>query len=110
MYVPSTRNTISSYDVVFHESFSSTYAEAIGVRIYVSYIPCATSSRGETGNLITFAQFEEGDLLSETCDDAESGDEYNGNLILPPLISEEEMYVMDSGDDSDDEIMSTEIL
>ena len=48
--------------------------------LVVSYIPCATSSREQTGNIITFTQFEEGgllyetqNLLSETCDDTESG-------------------------------------
>ena len=29
---------------------------------------------------------------------------------MPPLLSEEEMDAMDSGDDSDDEPMSTEML
>ena len=46
----------------------------------VSYTPYATSSRGETANIIMFAQFEEGVLLSETqnllsktCEDMERG-------------------------------------
>ena len=45
----------------------------------VSYITCATSSRGKTGDIITFTQFEEGNLLSETRDDAESCDESDDN-------------------------------
>ena len=53
------------------------------VRTDVSYTPYTTSSRGETGDIITFAQFEEGNLLSETRDDAESGDEYDDDSILP---------------------------
>ena len=57
-----------------------------------------------------FTQFEEVNLLSETCDNAESGDKYDGNSIIPPLISEEEMDTMDSGEDSDDEPMSTDML
>ena len=32
----------------------------------VSYVPYDTSSREQTGDIIMFAQFEEGDLLSET--------------------------------------------
>ena len=40
----------------------------------------------------------------------ESSDEYNDNSIMPPLIREEEMDVMDSGDESDDEHMSKEML
>ena len=39
------------------------------MRPSVSYIPCATSSKEQTGNIITFTQFEEGDLLSETLED-----------------------------------------
>ena len=45
------------------------------MRLAVSYIPCDTSFRGKTGDIITFTQFKEGNLLSETCYDAESGDE-----------------------------------
>ena len=46
----------------------------------VSYKPYAIYSREKTGNIITFAQLEEVNLLSqtlsllsETCDDTESG-------------------------------------
>ena len=60
----------------------------------VSYTPCDTSSREQTSDIITFTQFEEGNLLSETqnllsetCDDAESGDESDDDSTMPPLIS-----------------------
>ena len=76
----------------------------------VTYTPCATSSRGKTGDIIAFAQFEEGYLLSKTRKDAESGDESNGDSIMSPLLSEVEMDVMDYGDESDDEPMSMEML
>ena len=69
---------------------------------YVSYIPYPTCSKEQTGNIIMFTQFEEGVLLSETCDNMENGDEYNDNSIMPPLISEEEKDVMDSRHESDD--------
>ena len=79
VYVPSTRKVISSYDVKFDESFVSAlsyssrpYAESF--RPTVTYTPYATSSKEQTGDVITFAQFEEGDLLSETRNDTESGD------------------------------------
>ena len=65
------------------------------MRLDVSYIPCDTYSREQTENIITFTQFEEGDLLSETRNDAEIGDEYDDDSIMPPLISEEEIYAMD---------------
>ena len=95
MYVTSTRKIIYPYDVVFDELFSSVlaytshpYSETMAVRPSVIYTPCATSSREKTGYIITFAQFEEGNLLSETRNDAESGDEYDDNSIIPPLLSE----------------------
>ena len=84
MYVPSTRKTIYSYDVVFDESFSSAlaytsrpYSEAMVMRPEVTYTPYDTSSREQTGNIITFAQFKEGNILVKTCNDEENGDESN---------------------------------
>ena len=79
------------------------------MRPSVTYTPCAISSR-KTGDIITFTQFEEGNLLSETHNDAESGDKSNDNAIMPPLLSEEEMDAMDSGYESDHDPMSTEML
>ena len=77
MYVPSTRKIISSYDVVFHKSFSSAlaltsrpYSEAMVMRPAVTYTPYATSSKEQTDDVITFAQFEEGNVLTETRNDA----------------------------------------
>ena len=48
---------------------SKLYVEAMAVRPTVSYMPYATSSREQTGDIITFAQFEEVDLLFETRED-----------------------------------------
>ena len=71
MYVPSTRKVISSYDVVFDKSFSSalsymsrSYLEAMAMRPAVTYTSYATSLKEQTGDVITFAQFEEGDILT----------------------------------------------
>ena len=82
VYIPSISKIISSYDVVFYESFSSAlaytsqpYSEAMSMRQAVTYTPFTTSSRGGNGDIITVAQFEEGDILTKTCNDAESGDE-----------------------------------
>ena len=73
MYVTSTRKVILSYDVVFDKSFSSAlsytsrpYAEAMAMRPAVLYTPYTTSSKEQTGDVITFTQFEEGNLLTET--------------------------------------------
>ena len=81
VYVTSARKVISSYDVMFEESFSSAllytsrpYSEVMVVRPVVTYTPYVTSSREKTGNVITFAQFEEGNILTETRNDAESGE------------------------------------
>ena len=78
MYVPSARKIISSYDVVFYESFSSVleymsqpYSEAMAMCADVTYTPCATYSREQTGNIITLAQFEEGGILTDIVQDSQ---------------------------------------
>ena len=94
MYVPSTRKVILLYDVVFEKSFSSAlsytsrpYSEAMAMRPAVTYTPYAMSSKEKTGDVITFAQFEEGNILTETCNDAESGDESDsGSLMMTNKI------------------------
>ena len=80
MYVPSTRKVISSYDVVFDESLSNAlsytsrpYSEAMAIRLAVTYTPYATYFKEQTGDLITFTKFEEGNILNETRNDAENG-------------------------------------
>ena len=80
------------------------------MRLSVTYTPCATSPRDQTGNIITFTQFEEGNLLSETRNDTEKGEKSDGNSIISPLLSEEEMDAMDYGDESYDEPMYTDML
>ena len=69
VYVPSTRKVISSYDVVFDESFSSAlsytsrpYSEAMAMPQAVTYTLYATSLKEQTGDVITFTQFEEGNI------------------------------------------------
>ena len=80
------------------------------MRSSVTYTPYATSSEKQTGDIITFTQSEQRNLLSETCDNAKSGDKYDDSSIMPPLISKGEIDAMDSGDDSYDEPMSTDML
>ena len=53
---------------------------------------------------------EEGNLLSKSCNDTKGGNEYDDDSTLAPLISEEEMDVMSSVEESDDETMSTDML
>ena len=115
MYVPGTRKIISSCDVVFDESFSivlsytsQPYSEAMVMRPELTYTPCATSLREQTGDVITLAQFEDSNLVYETCKDAESGEESDDNSIMPPLLNKEEMDAMDSGDESYNDPISTD--
>ena len=86
---------------------SRPYLEVMVMSPAVTYTPCATSFRELTWVIITFAQFEEGDLLSEFCNGEESGDEPEGDSIMPKLLSKEEIDTMDSGDDSDHNLIST---
>ena len=80
------------------------------MRPSVTYTPYAKHSKEKTGNTIIFTQFEEGGLWYETREDAESGEESDDNSIMPPLISEEEIDAMDSGYESDNNPISTEML
>ena len=76
----------------------------------MTYTPCTTSSREQTGDIITFIQFEEGNVLTKTCNNTESGDKSNDDSIMPPILSEEEMDAMYSGNELDHDIISTEML
>ena len=89
---------------------SQPYSEAISMRLAVTYKPCDTSSREQTGNIITFTQFEEGNIKTKTRNDAESGDKSDEDSIIPPLLIEEDMDAMDSGNESDHDLISIDIL
>ena len=97
VYVPSTRKVISSYDVVFDENKSSALSytsrpcsEAMAMRLAVTYTLYATSSKEQTGDVITFTQFEEGNILTETRNDAESGDESENESTM---MSKQDMEI-----------------
>ena len=80
------------------------------MRPTVTYTPYGTSLREQTDNIITFAQFEEGNILTKTCNDAESGDEcdeYDNESIM---MSKQYMDAINSGDESDHDLISTEML
>ena len=92
---------------MFDESFSSAleymsqpYSEAMVMRPARTYTPCDVSLRGETGDIIKFAQFEEVGILTKIRNDAESGDKSDNKLIM----------TMDSGDESDHYLISKEML
>ena len=73
----------------------------------VTYTPHATSSKEQTGDVITFAQFEEANIITETCNDAESGDESDSKSIM---MNEQDMENLDSNEQSDHDLISTEML
>ena len=82
VYVRSSRKIISSYDVVFDQILSSTlaytlqpYAESMAMHQSVTFTPFGTSLREQTGNIITFAQFEEGYSPSETNSSSETSND-----------------------------------
>ena len=114
VYVPSTRKIISSYDVVFDEKNSSAlaytsqpYSEAMSMRPEVTYTPCATSSREQTGDIITFTQFEERNILTKTRNDSESGDEFDKESIM---MSKKYLDAMNYVNESDHDLISTKML
>ena len=66
-YVPSSWKIVSSHDILFDEIFLSVlaytsllYSEALDMWPEVLYILYSTSYHEETGDIITFSQFEEG--------------------------------------------------
>ena len=54
-----------------------------------------------------FTQFEEGNILTENCNNAESGDKSNNKSIM---MSKQDMDAMNSGDESDHDLISTDML
>ena len=65
---------------------SQQNSEAMAVQLDVSYTLYAKYPKEQTGDIITFSQFEDGGLLSRTRNDTESGNEYDENSTLTPLI------------------------
>ena len=73
------------FDKSFYSALAYTsrpYSEEMSMRPAVTYTPYATSLKEQTGDVITFAQFEEGNILTETLNDAESGDKSNNESIM----------------------------
>ena len=70
---------------IFSSALSYTsrpYSEAMVMLPEVTYTPYVTSPKEQNGDVITFTQFEEGNVLTGTCNDAESGDKSNSELIM----------------------------
>ena len=54
----------------------------MAMRLAVTYTLYATSLKEKTGDVITSAQFEKGNILTETGNDAESGDKSDNESIM----------------------------
>ena len=79
----------------------------MAMRPTVRYTPYATSSKEQTGDVITFAQFEEGGVLSETRNDTESDDASDSESIMMSLRDMENLGETEKFDDA---LISTETL
>ena len=103
--VPITRKIVSSNDIVFDETFSSAstytphpYSEEAVTQPAILLIPYDISSHEKTGDIITFAQFEEGDLL-------ENEQKLVEDELVTASIDDSSAY-----DNSDDESISMDTL
>ena len=105
---------ISSYNVLFDKIFSCAleytsrpYSEAMAMCPEGTYTPYVTSLKEQTSYVITFAHFEEGNIITETRNDAESGDESDKESNM---MSKQDMENINSGDELDHDLISTEML
>ena len=124
VYVPATRQIVTSMDVIFDETFTSAlaytshpYHEAMVTCPSVSFIPFATSSHEQTGDVIMFAQFEEGNRCNEdtetsketlTFSDIEAREETDSEM--PSLIDPIDTSDSKSDDEDDDASISSSTL
>ena len=83
------------------------YAEAMVMCPTVTYTPYATSSKEQTGDVITFAQFEEGNLITETRNNTKIDDKSDSDSII---MSKKDMENIDEKEKFDDDLISTETL
>ena len=79
----------------------------MAMRLTVTYTPYATSFKEQTGDVITFAQFEEGGLLTKTRNDTESSEKSDSESIM---VSKKDMESLDDKEKFDDDLISTETL
>ena len=75
MKILSSLYLVNTKDILFDDIFSSllaytsqSYSEAMAMLPSVIYTPYNTYSKEQTGDILTFAYFEEEGLLSENCE------------------------------------------
>ena len=78
---------------------SRPYLEAMAMRPEVTYTPYVTSSKEQTGDVITFTKFDEEIILTETRNDAESGDKFDKELIMMSEQDKENFHDKEIFDD-----------
>ena len=79
----------------------------MAMRPAVMYTLYATSSKEQTSNVITFTQFEEGNILNKNRNDEESSDESDNESIM---MIKQDMGAINYGDESDHDLISTDML
>ena len=79
----------------------------MAVRPAVTYTPYVTSSKEQTGDVIMFAQFEEGNIWTETCNDTESGDKTDSKSLM---ISKQDMENLNENERSYHDLITTDML
>ena len=77
------------------------------MRPAATYTTYGTSSREQTGDIITFAQFEEENILTKNRNDAESCDKSDKESNM---MSKQDTEDINSGDESYHDLISTEML
>ena len=97
VYVPSTCKIVSSHDIISDKIFSSQlsykshpYSESLNMQPAISYIPYDTSYHEQTGDIITFAQFEGVNLVQN------EGNEEEDEFISASI---DQLYTYDDYDD-----------
>ena len=86
---------------------SQTYSEAMAMRPSVTYKPYVKSSREQTGDIITFTKFEEGNISTKTSNNEESGEQSDNESIM---MSKQDMDAINYGEESYHDLIYTEML
>ena len=79
----------------------------MAMRPAVTYTLYVASLKEKNGDVITFAQFEEENILTETHNDAESDEESDSESLM---MNEQDIENLDSNEKSNHDLISTEML
>ena len=79
----------------------------MAMRPAVTYTTYATSLKEQTGDVITFTQFQKGNILTEARNDTESCDESDSESLM---MNEQDMKNIDSNEEYNHNLISMEML